>query len=152
MTTDNQSLTQSASGLSTSAKDNQLINGLERELVDRFPPVECPVVNTFTPGLYSRKTTMPAGSIVTSKIHKTEHQFVVLAGRCKVYTEEAGVVEYKAGDSGITKPGTRRVLVMLETTTWMTFHPTDETDIGVIEEQIIEPHDIPSYKLLAEEQ
>lgn len=125
------------------AKASPRINALERDLVANYPKVECPVVHRFTPGLYSRECFMPAGSCVTSKIHRTEHQFVVLAGRCRVFTEDEGVVELEAGHVGITKPGTRRVLAMLTDVRWITFHPVESQDLVEIEEQLIEPHDIP---------
>jgi hypothetical protein len=137
----------SPSGANTSvelAKNNALLNQLERELVDRFPAVQCPVQHRFTPGMYSREIFMPAGSLITSKIHRTEHQFVVLSGRCRVYNaENEEVAEFTAGHVGITKPGTRRVLVILEDTRWVTFHPTNKTDLAEIESDLIEPHDIP---------
>lgn len=94
--------------------------------------------------MYSREIFMPAGSIITSKIHKTEHQYVVLSGRCRVYnTEDDSFVELSAGHIGVTKPGTRRVLLMLEDTRWVTFHPTQSTTLEEIEKELIEPHDIP---------
>ena len=94
--------------------------------------------------MYSREIFMPAGSCVTSKIHKTEHQFVVLEGLCRVYNaEDDSYVELSVGHIGITRAGTRRVLYMLKDTRWVTFHPTEDTDLEVIESKLIEPHDIP---------
>lgn len=99
--------------------------------------------------MYSREILMPGGSVITSKIHKTEHQFVVLSGRCRVYNAENDeVVELTAGHVGITKPGTRRVLMILEDTRWVTFHPTQLTSLEEIESELIEPHDIPTRAAL----
>lgn len=103
------------------------------------PALYCPVTHTFTPGLYAREIRMPAGALVTSRIHKTEHPFVVSKGRVTVYTED-GRVEIEAPYTGITKPGTRRVLMIHEDTIWTTFHVTNETDVAVIEDQIIDKH------------
>jgi quercetin dioxygenase-like cupin family protein len=143
----------SASGASISAaKNNVLLNQLEQELVKHFPPAKTHSEHRFTPGLYSRETFMPAGSVITSKIHKTEHQFVVLSGRCRVYnSEDNSFVELSAGYVGITKPGTRRVLAIIEDCRWLTFHPTEETEMEAIEAALIEPHDIPAYTKLIEE-
>lgn len=113
---------------------------LEREMV-KFPWVVMPVTHRFTPGLYIREIFMPAGTILTSKIHKTEHPFVISAGRLEVLTENDGWVPMQAPFTGITKPGTRRVLKIFEDTIWTTFHPTDETDVEKIEAAIIERHD-----------
>lgn len=118
---------------------NSRIDELEREMV-RYPLIDCPLTHTFTPGMYGRQIFMPAGSIVTSKIHRTEHQYVVLSGRCAVWIEGEGWKEVVGPCSGITKPGTRRVLVMFEDTVWMTFHPTEHTDLDMIESDIIQEH------------
>lgn len=106
----------------------------------RYPPADLPVTHRFTPGLYAREIFMPAGSLVVSKIHKTEHPFVVLSGAVRVWDAQTGVQELSAGQVGITQPGTRRVLFIREDCRWVTFHPTTKTDVAEIEAEIIEPH------------
>jgi len=106
-----------------------------------------PVVHHFTPGLYCREIHMPAGGVLTSKIHKTEHPFVVSKGHCIVYLNRDEWEDIRAPHFGVTKPGTRRLLFILEDTVWTTFHPTDLTDLLEIEDALIEPHENP---LLAE--
>jgi hypothetical protein len=99
--------------------------------------VECPLEHTFTPGLYTRKIFMPKGTLIISKIHKTEHPFACLSGHAAVWVEGQGVVHIKGGHLGVTKAGTRRVLYMHEDTVWVTFHPTDKTDLEAIEADVI---------------
>src|SRR5271154_319873 len=125
------------------AKDNVSLNDLEHFLASCPKPPDCHVENRFTPGLYSRTIYMPAGMLCTSKIHKTEHQFVVSSGHCKVWAEDQGWVDIRAGFIGVTKPGTRRALWMIEDTVWTTFHPTRLTYLREIESELMEPHDIP---------
>lgn len=108
--------------------------------LSKFPQKETPVTHRFTPGLYVREIFMPKGTLVISKIHKTEHPYVVSKGHAAVWTEEAGVVQIKAPHCGITKPGTRRILYIHEDCIWTTFHPTTETNLDKIEQQVIEPH------------
>jgi hypothetical protein len=105
------------------------------------PAAECPVVHRFTPGLYIREIFMPAGALVTSKIHRTEHPYTISKGRVSVLTENDGWVELAAPHTGITVPGTRRVLYIHEDTVWTTYHPIADTDLAVIEAKLIEPHD-----------
>lgn len=127
------------------AKKSERMNELERELA-KCPPVEHPETHRFTPGLYSRQIFLKAGIICTSKIHKTEHQFVVSQGKLKVWNESNGIGGWQLIEApyhGITKPGARRALHILEDTIWTTFHPTDKTDLRAIEDDLIEPHDIP---------
>lgn len=110
-----------------------------------------PVVHRFTPGLYIREIFMPAGSVLTSKIHKTEHPFVISKGSVSVYSDNDGAQHITAPYTGITKPGTRRFLVIHEDTIWTTFHVTDKTCIEDIEDEIIEPHCNPLVQAFLEE-
>jgi hypothetical protein len=104
--------------------------------------VECPVVHQFTPGLYSREFHAAAGTQIISKIHKTEHQYVISQGRALVWMDdERGWVELSAPYRGVTQPGTRRVLIVLEDLIWTTFHPTTLKTVEEIEAAIIQPHD-----------
>ncbi len=80
-----------------------------------------------TPGLYTRQVTLPAGTLLTSKIHKTCHPFIVTKGAITVYNTVGDTQNtFVAGDRGITLPGTRRVLYTHEETVWITFHSTDK--------------------------
>lgn len=124
----------------------QQVDMIQRGL-EAFPPADCPVVNRFTPGLYAREIFMPAGTAVVSRRHKTEHPFVVLSGRALVWTEETGVIELKAGQVGITKPGTRRVLYLPEDTRWITFHPTMTTDMDALQAELTETPDVSEIEM-----
>lgn len=124
------------------AKASPSINLLEQEIA-KYPAVDMPVGHIFTPGLYVRTIFMPAGTILTSRIHKTEHPFVVHKGRCVVYIEGHGAYEIVAPHFGITRAGTRRALHIVEDTYWTTFHPTQKTTVEEVEAEIIEPHEIP---------
>ena len=97
---------------------------------------------------------MPAGSLWTSKIHKTEHPYVVSYGKAAVSIDAEEWYEINAPYTGITKPGTRRVLYILEDCIWTTFHKIEgmksefndlnedeiEKIVEQIEDKILEPH------------
>lgn len=106
--------------------EHDRIDSLERAMLDGRlgDPIEMQVGHTFTPGLYRRTILMRAGTLATSCIHNTEHQFVVVVGSASVYVPGVGVEQIHAPYFGITKPGTRRVLYMPEDCVWATFHPT----------------------------
>jgi hypothetical protein len=121
---------------------NQKVDALT-ERMKNCPAGEFPVKHRFTPGLYIREIFMPKGSLIVSKIHKTEHPFVVSQGSARIISDDSGHIEtVSAPHCGITKPGTRRVLFIVEDCVWTTFHPTAETDLAKIEQDIIEPHDL----------
>lgn len=114
-------------------------------------PVDLPVWHEFTPGLYRRTIFMPAGTLLTSRIHNTRHPYVVLAGAASVYISGKGVELIEAPHSGITEPGTRRVLYIHRDCIWVTFHPinpdeesVDDIDerLTTIESRIIERHEL----------
>lgn len=99
-------------------------------------PVVMPLTHRFTDGMYIREIFMPAGTLLTSKIHKTNHPYVVTKGKCKVF--DGNKIEHIEGPhTGITVPNTRRLLYIEEDTTWITFHVTDKTDVNEIEKEII---------------
>jgi len=95
-----------------------------------------PLEHAFVDGAYIRMITMPKGMLVTSKIHKKTHPYFVMKGDVSVLTDE-GEIRIKAPYAGITKAGTKRVLYIHEETVWITVHPTQETDLKKIEDEII---------------
>lgn len=130
---------------------DHIIDKLEVAMRDNFDNVDCPLTHRFTPGLYTREIFMPAGTMVTSMVHKTKHQFMVLQGKVSVFSENDGEQIIEAPYVGYTLPGTRRVLLIHEDTRWITCHPTiiqpiNETDkavedaVDLITSQIMEPY------------
>ena len=109
----------------------------------QYPQLDIPPVHRFADGLYAREITIPAGSIVTGKIHKTRHLNIVSAGKISVYCEGEPVRHITAPFTFIAEPGARRVGVAHEDTVWTTIHGTHETDVEQLEALLIEPHDNP---------
>ena len=84
----------------------------------------------------NHEITMPAGLLLTSKIHKICHPYFITEGDVSVITEE-GVVRLKAPYSGITPAGTKRILYIHKKTVWTTIHRTFKKNIKKIEKEII---------------
>jgi hypothetical protein len=115
----------------------------------KLPQLDMPLTHRFTPGLYCREIVMPKCAIVISRVHKFEHPFVVSQGSVAVWCENDGWQLIEAPHTGITKPGTRRILFIIEECRWTTFHTgpwapdtdpeqivaevTDTPDVGYIE-------------------
>jgi hypothetical protein len=129
---------------------NDQIDQLEAQM-QNYAPVDCPLRHQFTPGMYSRTVFMPKNTLITSLVHRTEHQFVVSQGTAFVKVSEKEWQKITAPFVGVTKPGTRRVLFIEEDCTWTTFHPVDihpadnshEAVLDAVEkvkQLIIEPH------------
>jgi len=117
------------------------IDQLERAMIATGREISIPVEHLFTPGLYIRTFTPPAGAIVTSKVHKTEHPFFLLRGRLRVRDNDGQWAELVAPHVGVTPAGTRRVAEVLEDVVWVTVHATDLRDPAAIEAEIIHKHD-----------
>ena len=135
-------------------ENDDRLDELEVAMLENCEPVHCLTTHKFTDGMYIREIFMPAGSLITSKIHKTEHPYIVSYGKVAVSIDSEDWDEITAPYTGITKPGTRRVLYILEDCIWTTFHRIDdmkseyneiseeekENIVKEIEEKILEPH------------
>jgi len=103
-------------------------------------PVNCEVTHSFVPGFYVRTVVMPAGALITSLIHNTEHPYFVSEGVANVMINDELVETIEAPYAGVTFPGTRRVLYIVETCKWVTFHPIldSEYPAQMLEEEVSE--------------
>ena len=135
-------------------ENDQRIDELEAAIVDNLELIECPVVHRFTDGMYIREISMPKGSLLTSKIHNSNHPYTISKGVALVQIDAGEWIELAAPYTGITLAGTRRVLFIEEDCIWTTFHRIDgmksefnnlsEEEINKIveeiEDKILEPH------------
>jgi hypothetical protein len=101
------------------------------------PQVDIPVRHYFAPGVYAREITAPAGTIVSGKVHKTEHLNIMSKGEISVLTED-GVKRFKAPYTFVSKPGTKRIAYVHEEMVWTTVHHTHETDVAKIECDLVQ--------------
>jgi hypothetical protein len=120
---------------------DEFIDELELAIA-KLPLLDLEVVHRFTEGMYIRELHIPAGVMVTTMTHKTQHPFVVSKGIIKVSSDTEGSVTIEAPYTGITEPNTRRAAHAVTDTIWTTFHVTDETDPNKIAEEILEPKDM----------
>lgn len=138
----------------TNVHDN--IDKLEAVL-EQFEPIVSPIKHAFANGYYIRTIFMPKGEngkehIITSRVHNTTHPYHVSKGVVAVLSENDGVQIIEAPYWGITTPNTRRVLQIIESTIWSTFHHTDilpendseeaiEKAAELVGEQILKKHE-----------
>ena len=110
-----------------------------------LPQLDMPLRHWFPPGLYVREILMPKGAIVISRVHKFEHPYIVSKGRVAVWCENDGWQFITAPFTGITRPGTRRILFIAEDCVWTTFHTGEwpaDTDPQRIVEAVTETPDV----------
>lgn len=113
---------------------------LERELM-KCPQIEIPVRHYHCKGLYAREITIPKGIILTGKTHRTEHLNILSKGDITVLTD-SGMKRLQGPYTMVSQPGTKRVGYTHEETVWTTIHASDETDLEVLEAQLIVPDNL----------
>lgn len=106
---------------------------LEAEILSH-PQTEIPTTHHFAPGIYMRQVRIPAGTVVTGAIHKTEHLNILSQGVISVWTEY-GMKTLRASSVIPSKPGIKRVGYAHEDSVWITVchNPENETDTDNLE-------------------
>jgi len=99
--------------------------------------MELPVKHYFADGVYCREVFIKAGTILTGKIHKTEHINIISQGKVWVSTEATGRELFEAPHTYVSPIGSKKALYTLEDTIWTTVHPTETKDLDEIEDHII---------------
>ena len=114
------------------------VRDVQQQIQDNAELIDVPVEHHFAPGVYMRQMDAKAGTLVVSKMHRTEHMNILLTGSLTVATEN-GIELLKAPVILKSMPGTKRIGYFHEDSTWITVHPTNETDLNLIEQQVIVP-------------
>lgn len=115
-----------------------VLRSLPTEMTDNWEE-DFPVTHRYADGVYAREMFLPAGGIIVGKIHRFGHLNILTKGKCIVLTE-FGVERLEAPCTFISKPGTKRVVGIIEDTVWTTLHgiePGEEGNPDKIEERII---------------
>jgi hypothetical protein len=116
------------------------IQALEVVMRDHPNQVAIKTTHHFTEGIYAREIFIPAGVLLTGKMHRTAHLNIVSRGAIEVWTEE-GMRLIRAPFAFVAPPGTKRVGLAHEDTVWTTVHPnpTGEQNLEQLEALLIIP-------------
>jgi len=115
------------------------IERLESFMIEA-PQLQIEPVHHFAHGIYAREITIPAGTLLTGKVHSTEHLNIVSSGSIVVWTED-GMKQVDAPFTMVSRPGTKRVGLAITDTVWTTIHanPTNTHDLVQLEAELIIP-------------
>ncbi|MDH5818998.1 hypothetical protein [Acinetobacter pseudolwoffii] len=116
------------------------VRDVQQQLSESPDQIDVPVQHHFAPGVYMRQMNAAAGTLVVSKMHRTEHMNILLKGSLTVATED-GIQLMTAPCVLKSMPGTKRIGYFHEDSSWITIHPTSDTDLEKIEQQVIVPDD-----------
>lgn len=111
------------------------IDSLEQQMFT-LPQIPIETTHHFSKGIYAREIFIPKGTLLTGKIHKTEHLNICSKGEISVMTED-GVKRITAPFIMNCRPGTKRVGYAHEDTVWTTIHGTNETNLSVLENELV---------------
>ena len=110
------------------------------ELLKAGPPADIETIHTHGPGFYARTIRMKAGTVLTGKVHATEHIFMVSEGVLTVATEE-GTRTVDAGFQAVCRAGLKRAGFCHTDVVCTNVHITTETDLVKLEALLIEPEE-----------
>lgn len=113
------------------------IDELEAKMLES-PQVPIEPIHHFAQGVYAREILIPRGTLLTGKIHKTEHLNIISLGDISVLTED-GWKRIKAPFTMVSRPGTKRVGYAHADTVWTTIHASGETNLEKLETELIAP-------------
>ena len=113
--------------------------------IAQLPSVECPVTHHFATGVYGREMFIPAGTVLTGKIHIHDTLNVLLEGEITVTTPE-GMRRLKAPAVFVSPPGCKKAGYAHTDVRWLNFHGTKLTDLSAIEAKFIEPEVFPALE------
>lgn len=114
------------------------IRELERAIA-QLPQAEFKETHHFAEGIYGRELFIPAGTVLTGKIHRHSTLNILLQGRIKVTNADGAVRELSAPAVFVSPPGCKKVGLALEDTIWLNVHPTRLKDLAAIESKFIVP-------------
>jgi hypothetical protein len=116
------------------------IERLQHEMM-QMPQAELDTEHYFSGGMYCRKLTRPAGTLIVGKVHKKDHFFMCAKGQIIAWSEK-GMVTLNAGDVLASKAGTKRVTLAVTDAIGITFHKTNKINLDKIEKELIEPEEL----------
>jgi hypothetical protein len=108
------------------------VDAIEAQML-ALPQVELEHEDYFADHVYGRALRIPAGTVLTGRIHKFTNMNILAQGEMSVSTEH-GVVRMSAPQVVVSPPGTKRIAYAHTDCVWVTVHGTDEVDVAKIEE------------------
>ena len=96
-----------------------------------------PITHNFSDQLYMRQMRMPAGSIVVSAVHHTDHFWFLMTGKILV-TTNGETIEHIAPCYELSIKGAKRLIHCIEDCIFINVHknPTNTKDMSLVEDKL----------------
>ncbi len=111
------------------------IMAAEAIMKDSCEQISPEVIHHFAPGIYMREMRIKKGTVLTGKIHKTEH-LCILNGDIEIASED-GKGRFTGYLTFLSKPGIKRIGYAHEDTVFTTVHAIKGTDIAALEAALV---------------
>ena len=100
------------------------ISVIEAIMFAHYPPIRDIIkpYHFIQDSLYIRGIEFPAGTILTSRVHKVQHIGMLIKGSALVFTNYEELHKIEAPTLYHCYPGTKRFIVTLEDAVWCTVH------------------------------
>jgi len=118
------------------------LRALEDEL-RKHPPADIPVTHYFADGIYGREVFIPAGTVLTGKVHRFSTLNFLMKGEIEVTTPE-GMRRLRAPAIFASPAGCKKAGYAHTDVIWVNVHPTKLKDVASIESKFIEPEELPA--------
>lgn len=114
---------------------------LEEHIKANFEEGESTLEHHFADGIYARVLHLAAGTVLTGKMHRHSTFNILAQGTITATNDDGEVVTMTAPKWFVSKPMLKKVGACHTDVIWINVHPTEETDLAVIESQFIVPED-----------
>jgi hypothetical protein len=119
----------------------QVVEAVTNYIDENCVQLDIPVTHLFSPGVYLREITMPAGASCIGHRHKHRHFNIALTGRA-VVTIDGVSTEIVAPFRFESAPGAQKMFQVIEDLRWLTIHENpngwDENSIVEMEREIFD--------------
>jgi hypothetical protein len=108
---------------------------IEQEIL-KMPQVDLPLMHYLIPGVYVRRMSIPAGTILTGKIHNFESIAILAEGTLRIADNEHAH-RISAPHVLVDKPGIKRLGFAETDVTFLTVHSIKNQSIADIENELV---------------
>ena len=122
----------------TEITENERVDAIYslQEVILNMPQVDCPVTHHHFHKGYGREMFIPAGTMLTGKVHKFTSLNILLEGDISLMTP-AGATRVQAPYIVVSPEGTKRLGYAHTDCRWICVHGTEETELDKIEAEVI---------------
>lgn len=117
-------------------KPNATLHALDK-LIEALPQADLPLDHFFSDGIYMRVMTLEPSTLLTGKTHKHNHLAILLEGQVAVHSRQ-GTAVFEAPYIVNVLAGDKRAFFSVTKVKWATVHATEETDLELLEQTLVE--------------